>query len=91
MEYTEVIALIFSVDGRMNELNKRTDKPRKSRLMQDLQKEWALLEDVLASRDAVLRKEVLHQEHLEMLANKFLKKVRGRARAGKQETKTYNP
>lgn len=75
MEYTEVISLIFSVDGRINEVNKRTDNPAHSKLITDLQHEWAVLEQELTSRDVVLRKEVLYQERLEKLANSFRRKV----------------
>ncbi|KAF2352996.1 Spectrin repeat [Trinorchestia longiramus] len=75
MEYNEVIALIFSVDGRINEINHRIDNPAQSKLMPDLLHEWQKLDDELTNRETDLKRELAHQESLERLASAFRRKV----------------
>jgi len=75
MEFNEVIALIYSVDARINELLKNNEKPRKSQLIADLNREWQLMEDELTKREHALKIEVLKQEKLVQLAYNFKRKV----------------
>jgi hypothetical protein len=75
MEYNEVLALISSVDARINEINKSTTDPLRSKLLPDLQKEWQILEEELTKRESALKKELARQEVLEDLASSFKRKV----------------
>ena len=92
MEVNEDLAVNFTVNADINErFTDKSAEPRKSQIIQDVQREWALLEFEINSRDVALKNEVLHLEHLVQLAYNFRDKVMTKPNVLSYYCTVYNP
>ena len=67
--------LLFTIQSKIRAQNQRPYLPREGRLISDINLAWAELEKAEHERELALREELVRQENLEQLANKFNKKA----------------
>jgi len=71
---------LFTLQSRMRANNQKPYLPREGKLIADINRAWEFLEKAEHERELALKEEVLRQEKLEQLANRFDRK------AGMRET-----
>ncbi|UYV61085.1 SPTBN5 [Cordylochernes scorpioides] len=74
-ERSDVEELLFLVQTQVKALGQPLYVPPEGVHVHDIERAWAELEKAEHQRELALRKELLHQEYLENLAYKFLKKI----------------
>ncbi|XP_071657671.1 spectrin beta chain, non-erythrocytic 2 [Patagioenas fasciata] len=70
--------LLFSLQSRMRSNNQRVWVPGDGRLLADINRAWAGLERAEHARELALRTELIRQEQLEQLAQRFHRKAQMR-------------
>lgn len=80
MEKGNLEVLLFTLQSRMRANNQKPYLPREGKLIADINRAWEFLEKAEHERELALKEEVLRQEKLEQLANRFDRK------AGMRET-----
>ncbi|RNA19157.1 spectrin beta chain-like isoform X1, partial [Brachionus plicatilis] len=67
--------LLFTIQSQIRAQNQRPYLPKEGKLISDINRAWAELEKAEHERELALREELVRQENLEQLANKFNKKA----------------
>jgi spectrin beta len=80
MEKGNLEVLLFSLQSKMRSNNKTPYFPKEGKTISDINKAWEMLEKAEHERELSLREELIRQEKLEQLANRFNRK------AGMRET-----
>lgn len=73
-ERCEIEALLFNIQTKRNGLGQTPYVPSEGKLVQDIQKNWDLLEKAEHKRELVLRKEMLRLEKMNNLGESFYRK-----------------
>ncbi|XP_060114613.1 spectrin beta chain, non-erythrocytic 4 [Heteronotia binoei] len=63
--------LLFSIQSKLRANNRKLYVPREGRSISDINKAWARLEKAEHEREVALRNELIRQEKLELLAQRF--------------------
>lgn len=75
IERSEIEVLYFHINTQLKSLNQPAFTPQDGQLIHDLERSWENLERAEHRREVALREELLRQERLEQLNNKFERKV----------------
>ncbi|CAJ0961934.1 unnamed protein product, partial [Mesorhabditis belari] len=71
----ELEVLMFALQSAMRANNQRAFHPREGRKLQDINKAWEALEKAEHERELALKEEIIRQEKLEQLAQRFNRKA----------------
>ncbi|XP_063958759.1 spectrin beta chain, non-erythrocytic 5-like isoform X1 [Lytechinus pictus] len=74
-ERGNIEATLFSIQTKIRVCRRKIYVPPEGKLINDIEKKWALLEEAEHKRETALREELARQEKLERLAEKFERKV----------------
>eukprot|EP00057_Strongylocentrotus_purpuratus_P010375 XP_011664849.1 PREDICTED: spectrin alpha chain, non-erythrocytic 1 [Strongylocentrotus purpuratus] len=74
-ERGNIEATLFSIQTKIRACRRKMYVPAEGKLINDIEKKWALLEEAEHKRKTALREELARQEKLERLAEKFERKV----------------
>ncbi|XP_030854700.1 spectrin beta chain, non-erythrocytic 5 [Strongylocentrotus purpuratus] len=74
-ERGNIEATLFSIQTKIRACRRKMYVPPEGKLINDIEKKWALLEEAEHKRKTALREELARQEKLERLAEKFERKV----------------
>jgi spectrin beta len=74
-EWSEIEALFFGINMKLSSLNQPPYVAPDGQSVHDIQSAWEKLERAEHRREVSLRDELMRQERLENLAQKFLRKV----------------
>lgn len=67
--------LLFTLQSKMRANNQKPYTPKEGRMISDINKAWERLEKAEHERELALREELIRQEKLEQLANRFNRKA----------------
>ena len=75
-ERANIEVAIFNIQALVQSCHMRPYTPPEGKLVGDVERRWGRLEQAEHDRGIALRKELIRQERLERLAEKFARKVR---------------